>query len=201
MHWYLFKVEVVRIGQSPVSPLFTEVVGPSKEIKALGSEKRELAERHEKRLQFWNGLIQVMNNYTSHYRNVSPTKDNWLTAATGIGGVYYLIIIRMDNASIQLVIERGKNAETNKGIFDFLHSHKDKIESDFGDKIIWRRMDDNISSRIQYDTAECCLKDEATWEKGYEIIAKKFVAWDKAFSKYFKDIKKISVEHNSVDSK
>jgi len=194
MRWYLFKIEAVKIGNSPVSPLFTAVVAPSQEIKILGSEKRELAQRHEKRIRFWDGLLQVMNKYTNHYKNVSPSKDNWLSSATGVGGVYYQIIIRMENASLQLVIERSKNAEINKKIFDYLYLKKETIENEFGDQIIWRRMDDNISSRIQYDISECGLKDESTWEKYYEIIAKKFVDWDKAFKKHVKDIQKMTFE-------
>lgn len=60
MKWYLLELEAIRVGDSPVSPLFTKVVGPSQEIKSLGSEKKDFAERHQKRLDFWEQLL-VLN--------------------------------------------------------------------------------------------------------------------------------------------
>lgn len=188
MRWYLIKVEAIRIGNSPVSPLFTAVVAPSQEIKAIGSEKKELAERHIKRIEFWQGLLPVLNGKTSLYKNVSPTKDNWLNAGTGFGGVFYQIVIRMDSASILLVIERG-SSETNKKVFDYLYQHKEKIEKEFGEAINWRRMDDQISCRIQYDIPNCGLKDKNTWDKGFEVVLEKLIIWDKVFINYIKQLK------------
>lgn len=189
MSWYILKIEAVKIDGSPVAPLFSIVAGPSQERKATGEVKKDVAERHLKRIQFWEGLLPVLNDKTGLFRNISPSSDNWLSAGTGVGGVYYQIVIRMDSASIKLIID--KNRELNKKIFDCLYERKDKIEKVFGNEINWRRMDNQISSRIEYDIDCCRLSDESTWTKGYEIIADTLIEWDNAFKPHYSEIRKI----------
>lgn len=184
--WYLFKLEVLKISDTTVTPLFTKVVGPSQEVKNLGNEKKQIAERHQKRRQFWEALLQLLNQKTNIYSNVNPTNDNWLNAGTGVGGVYYSIIVRKESSSIQLVIDKPSN-EINKKIFDYLHSQKDDIERDFGDKINWRKMEQKKSSRIQIDINECCL-DNTTWEIGLDQLVSKFIKWNSVFNPYIKKI-------------
>ena len=112
MRWYILKLEAIKIDDSPVAPLFTIEAGPSQERKETGKVKKDVAERHHKRIQFWKGLLSVLNEKTRLYRNLSPSTDNWLSASTGIGGVYYQIVIRMDSGAIKLII--NKNKEWNK---------------------------------------------------------------------------------------
>lgn len=188
MKWYLLKLEAIRVGNSPVSPLFTKVVGPSQEIKSLGSEKKDLAERHQKRLEFWEQLLVVLNEKASLFRNISPSTDNWLSTGSGVSGVNFQIVIRMSGATILLVIEKRDTAQ-NKSIFDTLVQNRDAIEASFGEPTTWRRMDDNISSRIHYEINGVGLKDTSTWNKGFEIITDKIIRWEQAFKPYIKGLK------------
>ena len=105
--WFLYKIEVLKINDNTVSPLFTKVVGPSQEVKNLGNEKKQIAERHQKRREFWEALLEKLNTKTNIYRNVNPTDDNWLNAGTGVGGIYYSIIVRKDSSSIQFIIDKS----------------------------------------------------------------------------------------------
>lgn len=189
MSWYILKIEVVKIDDSPIAPLFSIVAGPSQERKATGEIKKDVAERHLKRIQFWEGLLPVLNDKTNLFKNISPSSDNWLSAGTGVGGIYYQIVIRMGDASIKLIID--KNKELNKKIFDYLYEKKGEIEEVFGNEINWKRMDNQVSSRIEYDMDCCGLDDESTWDKGYEIIADTLIKWDKAFEPYYNEIRKI----------
>ncbi len=188
MRWYLMKLEVVRTGDHQASPLFTRVAGPSLEAKARGSEKRQLAERQEKRIRFWEGLLPVLAEHTNRYRNISPSADNWLAASTGVSGISYQIVIRMQDASLRLVLEKTADPETNKRAFDFLYGRRDAIERDFGDTMVWRRMEDRISSRIEYDIPEHGLQDEEQWEATYEVISESFSLWEQAFDKHIAEL-------------
>ncbi|MGI6407035.1 MAG: DUF4268 domain-containing protein [Syntrophaceticus sp.] len=191
MRWYIIKLEAVKIDDSPVAPLFSIVAGPSHERKATGKVKKDVAERHQKRIQFWEGLLPVLNEKTSLYRNISPSTDNWLSAGSGMSGVNYQIVIRMDSAAIKLVIEKDRTGELNKKIFDYLYERKEKIEEAFGNEINWRRMDNQISSRIEYDINICGLNDESTWDQGYEVISDMLIKWDKAIRPYFSEIRNL----------
>lgn len=186
MRWYLFKLEAVKIGESAVSPLFSQIAGPSQEIKTLGSEKKVIAERHHQRVEFWANLLAVLNEKTHIFRNISPTHDNWISGSTGFSGFYHNIIIRKNSASIQLVVEKNGNTQLNKKMFDALHEHKQEIEAAFGLPLNWRRMDEQISSRIQYDLATLGLEDRSTWTEGMKDIAERFMLWDGIFKERIK---------------
>ncbi|MDR9756305.1 MAG: DUF4268 domain-containing protein [Thermoanaerobacterales bacterium] len=190
MSWYILKIEAVRIGDFPVAPLFSLIAGPSQEGKETGMVKKDMAERHLKRIQFWEGLLPVLNEKTSLYRNISPSRDNWLAAGSGVSGVNYSIVIRMNSAAIRLAIAKDKSRELNKRIFDYLYDKKDEIEQAIGDEINWRRMDNQISSTIEFDIDCCGLNDESTWEKGYEVIAETLVKWEDTFRPYLNEIRK-----------
>lgn len=186
--WYIVRVQAVRIDNSPIAPLFTMAAGPDPDAKGIGTAKKDLADRHIKRLEFWSGLLDVINQKTNLFSRVNPSKDNWLAAGSGVGRVYYQLVVRMTDVSLQIVIDRDPEGPLNKKIFDCLHEQKADIEAKFGNEINWRRMDDKISSRIQYDIAECGLKEEKSWKDGYKVIADKLVKWEKAFQPHINDL-------------
>jgi hypothetical protein len=94
----------------------------------------------------------------------------------------------MSSASILVVIEK-RDVTQNKVIFDTLFQDKDTIEAEFGEPMTWRRMDDNKSSRIQYEINGVGLSDTTTWSKGFEIISEKIIKWEHTFKPYIKGLK------------
>jgi hypothetical protein len=52
-------------------------------------------------------------------------------------------------------------------------------------------MDNQISSRIEYDINICGLNDESTWDQGYEVISDMLIKWDKAIRPYFSEIRNL----------
>ena len=61
---YLVKIEAYRIGDSRPAPSLSIVAGPSLEAKEIGEQKKELAERHILRLEFWEQLLQKASERT-----------------------------------------------------------------------------------------------------------------------------------------
>jgi len=60
---------------SPPAPYLSVVAGPSEQIKSAGAIKGELAERHLKRLEFWEQLLEKSNAKTDLFSDVSPGKE------------------------------------------------------------------------------------------------------------------------------
>ena len=114
--FYLVRVEAYVIGDSEPAPLFTTICGPSREAKEIGEQKQDLAERHLKRIEFWKKLLDKAKEVTSLHSNVSPSKDNWITAGAGKSGMGWSYTITMDRGCVELFIDRGpdKKDETDK---------------------------------------------------------------------------------------
>lgn len=147
--FFLIKVEAYQIDGSAPAPMFTIVAGPSPASKQIGDEKKELAERHVLRLEFWKQLLEKAGPMTPSFANRSPTKDNWISVGAGKSGFSYGYTVRMDDAQIEMFIDLG-NAERNKRIFDNMLAQKEQIEALFGKPLDWQRLDNKQGCRIRY---------------------------------------------------
>ena len=116
--FYLLKVEAVKIEGSKPAPLLTRIVGPSEESRGAGATKKELAERHILREQFWTELLNRAKEKTKLHAAISPSPRSYITAGAGKSGLSFNYVIRKHGPSnVELYIDRGKNSESeNKAI-------------------------------------------------------------------------------------
>jgi len=188
--FYLVKIEAYKIGDSAPAPKFTVIAGPTESGKVVGDEKKELAERHKKRLEFWKILLEKSKNKTILFSNISPSKDSWISTGAGKGGLVYVYNITNKYASVIFYIDRGKDSgEENKKIFDNFFTHKDKIEEIFEGKLTWQRLGDRRLSRICKIYNYAGLNDKEKWDKLQNEMIDDMIKLEKAFKKYINALK------------
>ena len=181
MSFYFVKVEAIRIGDSPFAPLFTPLSQPDEQTREIGVQKKELAERHVLRHEFWTQLLQQSKGLTRLTENRSPTRDHWLTVATGKSGINYNYLILKDGAGLDLYIDVG-NQERNKAIFDALFIDRVAVEQEFGDTLEWLRLDDKRASRIvKVYKGFGGLHEPDKWETLQGKLIDAMIRFDKAF--------------------
>jgi hypothetical protein len=84
----------------------TEQIIPVKDaedylIKLANKKKEEFfnkeknQERYAIRLNFWSKLLQKINQKTELFRNISPSKSNWISCGSGFGGIVYSFVITL----------------------------------------------------------------------------------------------------------
>ena len=109
-----------------------------------------LKNRHSVRMDYWEQLLEVFQKSPlALYNNISPSKDHWLSAGSGLRGCPYNLIFSQKELRVEFWISRSVTEE-NKFVFDFLLEHKDAIENSFGDTLEWMRLDDKKSCRIEF---------------------------------------------------
>lgn len=154
-----FKVTPHSLGEQ----LFINIdqIIPTPEAKELmiGISAKEAEEkttevvlknRHNVRREYWEHALEVFQNSPcTLYNNISPSKDHWLSAGSGLSGCPYALIFLQKELRVEISIARS-STEENKFVFDFLNDKKAKIEESFGDQLEWLRLDNRKSSRIQY---------------------------------------------------
>ena len=181
--FYLVKVEAVRIGDSPAAPLFTVVAGPSEEARIVGEEKKELADRHIKRREFWTQLLERAKAKTKLHAQISPKTDNWISAS--VAGIQFNYVVLMQGARVEIYIDTS-NADQNKRIFDKLYGRKEQIENEFGAELDWQRLDDRKASRIAWEIRGGGLADATSWPGLQERMIDGMVRLEKAFAGHSK---------------
>ncbi len=113
------------------------------------SNRGQTAERHKIRIQFFSKLLDEITGLAQKtYANRSAGKDHWLTGSTGISSVSYSFNFLKNALRVDLNFQKS-DREQNKYLFDAFEGKKEIIESKFGKKLTWLRLEDKISSRIQ----------------------------------------------------
>lgn len=163
--FYLIKIEAIKIEDQPaVAPLFTIVSAPTEQGRQLGSEKKEHAQRHVYREKFWAQFLNEINKKNQLFANVSPSTDNWISIGVGRGGIGLNLVVSKRYARVEIYINRGDKDE-NKRVFDEFFKQKDEIEKNFGDELVWERMEENVTSRIKYELGGVSIFNEEDWPK------------------------------------
>jgi len=188
--FYLVRVEAVRIGTSPYAPLFTILAGPDQETKQVGEEKKEWAERHHKRFEFWTQLTaRIRERGISLFANITPSRDHWLSTGAGRSGITFSYLIWKDSAGIELYIDAGEK-EQNKAIFDALLADKQAIETEFGDSLSWERLDEKRASRIKKAwKGYGSLYEPESWPELQDMMIAAMSRFDDIFRKRLRRLK------------
>lgn len=106
--------------------------------------------RHRLRQEFWEAALEQLRiDGVDLYSNISPSRDHWLNAGSGLSGCPYTLIFSKDEARVELGLSRHSAAD-NKWLFDQLQEAKLKLEADFGAALSWLRMDDKKACRIVF---------------------------------------------------
>jgi hypothetical protein len=140
----------------------------------------EEASRHKLRRKFWEKAIPILRAKTGMYSNVSPTKDNWITGASGHSGITYNPVILMDGARAELYIDTG-DYDRNKRIFNSLYEKKDEFDAKLGLEAYWREIPDKRASIICISNNDNGLIDEEHWDDVINFLASSIMKLKEVF--------------------
>ena len=162
-----------RLGTAP-SARTPPVIEPTEQTT------RVLVERYYERRDFWTGLLQRSKAKTNLGINRTASTDHWLAIASGRSGIVYNYLILMEGAGLELNIDTGDRT-TNKAIFDALFKQRSEIETEFGEPLDWRRMDDKKSSRIvKMFEGQGSLSEPEKWSTLQETMIDALIRMDAA---------------------
>jgi hypothetical protein len=181
--FYLVKMEAVQIADSPPAPLLTLIVGTSPESRTLAETKHDLKEQHRYMQDFWSGLIEVASHRTSLHDNISPGKGNWLSASSGVRGVFFNYIVRVDDARVELYIDTTDYDE-NRVIFDQLCAFREAIESDLGRPLTWDKREGRQVCKIEIPVSCKGYRNRDDWPETYEAMVGAMVRLEQEFRPY-----------------
>ena len=186
--FYLIQVEAIRIDNSATALLFTVIAGPSPERREIGAQRKELAERHILRLEFWKQLLEKARRQSTLFANISPSKEHLISAGAGRTGLTWAYVILKDHARVELYINT-QDVERNKAIFDFLHQHKEPIEQAFEAPLDWQRLEGNNTARICYYVRNRGgLRKREQWDALQESMIDAMVRLEKALKPYIENL-------------
>ncbi len=182
--FYLLKLEAIKIGDSDPAPLLTLIAGPSDESRRVGETKQKLSERHMLRERWWMQLLSEARKRTKLHANISPGKNNWVSAGAGRSGLAYNYFVLQHRTGIELYIDTGDKDE-NERVFDRLYDRRSDIEGVFGDGLSWERLDTKRACRIaKYYADGGYLAEEDKWPELQNRVIDAMISFHRAISPY-----------------
>ena len=126
------------------------------------------------------------------FANVNPSKDNWISAGSGVSGAGFQFVISKNYARTEVYMSRGSTDE-NKFIFDKLYQQKE-IEKQAG-TFDWERLDDKKASRIKQELKGVSLYEKDDWKKMMDFMMESMLKIENAFKKPLQIINRELKEH------
>jgi len=144
-------LNVEQIIPTPESTEFMiGMVAKEAEEKSADTEQKQ---RHRLRLAFWEQALEAFGQSgCTLYNNISPTKDHWLSAGSGVSGMPYQLIFGKNEIRVGLSLQNSQ-AEANSFVFDRLEEQKAEVEASFGHALDWLPLPNKKACRIQYTKA------------------------------------------------
>ena len=166
-----FKITPYSLGEQLLINIDQIIPTPEAKELMIGINAKEAEEkttevvlknRHTVRREYWERALEAFQKSVCQlYNNISPSKDHWLSAGSGLSGCPYNLIFLQKELRVELWISRGVTEE-NKYLFDLLSQSKQDIEHTFGAELEWMRLDEKKSCRIQFSTKADGFNKE-TW--------------------------------------
>lgn len=166
-----FKITPYSLGEQLLINIDQIIPTPEAKELMIGINAKEAEEkttevvlknRHTVRREYWERALEAFQKSACQlYNNISPSKDHWLSAGSGLSGCPYNLIFLQKELRVELWISRGVTEE-NKYLFDLLSQSKQDIEHAFGAELEWMRLDEKKSCRIQFSTKADGFNKE-TW--------------------------------------
>lgn len=153
--------------------------------------RQERAERYGIRYRFWEQLLTHAVSRTQLHSNISPGEYSWVGTGAGIRGLGFNYVVRKDDATVELYIDRGLGqAELNKEIFDWFYARKESIENRFGGPLSWQRLDEKRGCRIAFNaTLGGYRSDETNWPAIHHQMVAQMVQLESALRPHLQAIK------------
>lgn len=151
------------------------------------NSQEELKTRHLIRKGFWTRLLNEINPKSKLFQNISPSIYSWIGAGSGVRGVGYNFVISKKYVRVELYIDRGKHEENNL-VFEKLENQKEKIESIFGQHLIWEKLEDKRACRIKYEDPNANVFEKENWNEMVNFLVDGMVRFEKAFKEPLKKV-------------
>lgn len=157
-----------------------------------------LKNRHRIRLDYWEQLLERFSQSSlALYSNISPSKDHWLNAGSGLRGCPYGLLLLQKELRVELSISRF-DADENKQIFDMLYARKEEIESSFGGPLVWLPLENKKACRVEV-TTDVDGYDKDKWSQWIEWHLNTMTRFEKALKQPLQGIAK-SLRSNTTNT-
>lgn len=158
------EVSAIRIDDSALAPLFELAVAPNDWQKEVRSQAvaAGLSVRQETYREFWGLFLDLLQQQHPGWTNTrKPLPQSWMNLPAGVSVANYAVASGRDQLRVEIYFS-SKSAEINEGNFNALLKHKDRLESAFGDPLLWDPLEGRKACRVSFSRTGD-ITDQQEW--------------------------------------
>jgi hypothetical protein len=179
--FFIIKMELWQIGDSPFAPKFQIISQPNDWAKALKKTRGQFgfSKIQMMQLDFWNKFKEysLQNKTKLKLRKANP--QHWYFISLGNSNMHISLTVNTRDNLLGCEIYLPDSQETYKK----LSENKDKIENELQEKLEWQELPNKKASRIKISKkADISNIDE--WDECFEWLKKQAESFQNVFSKY-----------------
>ena len=180
-NFFLIKMELWQIGDSPFAPKFQIISKPNEWAKAVkeSAGKATLTETKVMQLDFWNKFKEYVQSTPTKLRLRKTSPQRW-----------YDISFGSSEAHISLTVNTRENLlgceiylPDSKELFEKFFKNKDPIEKELDEKLKWMGLPGKKARTIKA-VREGGISDSDKWEEYFGWFKDEAEKFQKVFYKY-----------------
>lgn len=184
IEFYLLKIELWQIENSPFAPKFEIICKPNDWAKTVkeSAGRGEVTETKLRQLKFWDALREHAKQQQRKIRFQKSYPQHWTVISIGSSEAHVSITInsRENIFGVELYIQ------DNKELFAYLLSQKEAIERELGLQLEWMELPEKKASRIKISYPGNFEREEK-WETHCSWILDVVEKFQAVFSRYIKN--------------
>jgi hypothetical protein len=167
-HFFGVELEVVRIGDSAVAPLFKLVAQPNdwqKHVR-VATQARGSSTRGALYVQFWTRFYERLKQEHPEWRRwTTPSPQNWIDLAAPVRGTHYSLSFgQNERLRSELCIASGDD-ERNRGLLAAFQLQQSALEQAYGESLSWEELPGRRSCRIADYKDGCSITEIERYEE------------------------------------
>ena len=139
---------------------------------------------------FWSQALERLSSLTSQFGHLQPTSDSWKNFGAGLSGLAYGFSISQKDCAVYFIMQRSDKDE-NKRVFDYLAARRAEIESTFGSKLEWNRLDKKKSSIIVIRLGSVDIRQESQWPAAIDFMTNNLIRMQQSISPYIPQLREV----------
>lgn len=186
LSFFLIRVELWQIGDSPFAPKFEIISKPNDWAKTVKQSvvSHKVTNTTARQLEFWEQFKEYAQNHNTTLKLQKVYPQSYMNIS--IGNKYSYISLNFN--SFDEAIRTEIYIPDNKEVFHFLEQQKNEIEKELGYKVEWMELQGKKASRIKVELPGLVDNTEE-WEKYFAWMQKNAEKFQRVFFNVLKKYK------------
>lgn len=184
LNFFLIKIELWKIGDSPFAPKFNILVKPNDWAKTLQqnqSDDRELTQTKLTQLEFWKEFIDHSTQHNTSLRLGRKARaQHWHNISFGTSEAHLALTIntREEEIGCEVYIPKSQT------LYAKFLENREELDREFDGKLEWMPLEGKIASRIKLTKENAPLENRVKWKDYFIWLQQAAEKMQMAFGKY-----------------